>query len=247
MADDPKQKDLLVDASAGINLTPKKAGTSGHRQRLRERFLSGGPDALPDYELLELMLFMAMPRVDTKPIAKDLLARFGTFAEVISAPPDALKQVKGLGDAGVVALKSAQAAAGRLLRAEVMEKPVLSSWDRLLDYCTAVMAYEAIEQFRILFLDKKNRLIADEAQQDGTVDQTPVYPREVVKRALEVNATALIMVHNHPSGDPKPSRADIDMTKRVKEACSGVGIVLHDHVIVSRGGYTSFKADGLLS
>lgn len=247
MADDPKQHDLLADASAGLDLKPNKAGSAGHRQRLRQRFLDGGPDALPDYELLELMLFMAMPRVDTKPIAKDLLRTFGSFAEVISAPPESLKQIKGLGDAGVVALKSAQAAAGRLLRAEVLEKPILSSWDRLLDYCTAIMAYEPKEQFRILFLDKKNRLILDEAQQDGTVDQTPVYPREVVKRALEVNATALIMVHNHPSGDPEPSRADIDMTKRVKDACSGVGIVLHDHVIVSRGGYTSFKADGLLT
>ncbi|MDX2142312.1 MAG: DNA repair protein RadC [Rhodospirillaceae bacterium] len=218
----------------------------GHRQRLRERFLAGGTDSLPDYELLELMLFMAQPRADTKPIAKELLRRFGSFAEVISAEADALRDVKGIGDAGVVALKAAQAAAQRLLRAKVKSQPVVGSFSALIDYCTAQIAYNAVEQFRVIYLDKKNKVIADEEQQKGTVDHTPVYPREVVKRALELNASALIMVHNHPSGDPKPSQADIDMTRKVKEAAGTVGLVLHDHIIVSRGGHASFKTMGLL-
>jgi DNA repair protein RadC len=218
----------------------------GHRQRLRERFLASGPDSLPDYELLELMLFMAQPRIDTKPIAKELLRRFGSFAEVISAEPDALRDVRGIGDAGVAALKAAQAAAQRLLRARVKDRPLIGSFSALIEYCTAQMAYNAIEQFRVIYLDKKNKVIADEAQQKGTVDHTPVYPREVVKRALELNASALLMVHNHPSGDPTPSQTDIDMTRKVKDAAGAVGLVLHDHIVVSRGGHVSFKTQGLI-
>ncbi len=219
---------------------------AGHRQRLRQRFLKSGPDALPDYELLEMLLFMTNTRRDVKPLAKSLLARFGTLAEVISADPAALREIKGIGDAAIIAFKVAQAAALRLARAEVMKKPVLSSWQALMDYCRASMAYETIERFRILYLTRKNVLIADEVQQKGTVDHTPVYPREVVKRALELGATALIMVHNHPSGDPAPSQADIDMTKEIKEAGEKLSIVLHDHLIVSKGGINSFKEMGLL-
>ncbi|MBB4286689.1 RadC family protein [Roseospira goensis] len=218
---------------------------AGHRARLRERFLAN-PEGLPDYEVLELLLFLAQPRGDVKPLAKALLARFGSFAEVIAADPAHLRTVKGLGEAGVAALKTAEAAAVRLLRERVREQPVLSSWDRLLDYCRAAMAYREVEQFRILFLDTKNRLIADDPQQKGTVNHTPVYPREVVRRALEVHATALILVHNHPSGDPTPSKADIQMTHQIRNAAHAVGITVHDHVIVGRGGHVSFKAQGLL-
>jgi DNA repair protein RadC len=242
--DDASSQDLVLAAqSSQSEPTPDHIG---HRQRLRERFLMGGADSLPDYELLELLLFMAQPRADTKPIAKELLRKFGSFAEVISANPDALKDTKGIGDSGVVALKAVQAAAQRLLRTQVKQMPLIGSWAALIDYCTAQMAYNPIEQFRVLYLDRKNKLIADEEQQQGTVDHTPVYPREVVKRALELNASALIMVHNHPSGDPKPSQADIEMTRKVKDAAGAVGLTLHDHVIVSRGGHVSFKTQGLL-
>ena len=189
---------------------------------------------------------MAQPRADTKPIAKELLRKFGSFAEVISAEADALRDIKGIGDAGVVSLKAVQAAAQRLLQTKVKQAPILSSWAALIDYCTATMAYNTVEQFRVMYLDRKNKLIADEEQQRGTVDHTPVYPREVVKRALELNASSLIMVHNHPSGDPKPSQADIEMTRKVKDAAAAVGLTLHDHVIVSRGGHVSFKTQGLL-
>lgn len=237
-------QDHFVDStSSQSDVTPDYVG---HRQRLRERFLTGGADSLPDYELLELLLFMAQPRADTKPIAKELLRKFGSFAEVISADADALRDVKGIGDAGIVSLKAVQAAAQRLLRTKVISAPVISSWAALIDYCTAQMAYNTIEQFRVMYLDRKNKLIADEAQGEGTVDHTPVYPREVVKRALELNASAIIMVHNHPSGDPKPSQADIEMTRKVKDAAGAVGLTLHDHVIVSRGGHVSFKTQGLL-
>jgi DNA repair protein RadC len=247
-----KQKALteLEDAS-GLPFADAEVPAStpdyvGHRQRLRERFLNGGADSLPDYELLELLLFMAQPRADTKPIAKELLRRFGSFAEVISAEADALRDIKGIGDAGVVSLKAVQAAAQRLLQTKVKAAPVISSWAALIDYCTATMAYNTVEQFRVMYLDRKNKLIADEEQQKGTVDHTPVYPREVVKRALELNASSLIMIHNHPSGDPKPSQADIEMTRKVKDAAAAVGLTLHDHVIVSRGGHVSFKTQGLL-
>jgi DNA repair protein RadC len=218
----------------------------GHRQRLRERFLKGGPDALPDYELLELVLFFANPRGDVKPLAKTLIQRFGSFAEVISADAAALAQVKGVGETAVAALKAVQAAALRLARQQVLNQPVLSSWTKVLDYCRASMAFEGTERFRILFLNRKNALIADEVQQKGTVDHTPVYPREVIKRALELGATAIIMVHNHPSGDPTPSPADIAMTREVRDAGQKLGIALHDHVIIGRGGTASFKSLGLL-
>lgn len=223
-----------------------KTDNSGHRQRLRRRFLKSGADGLADYELLELLLFQALPRRDTKPVAKALLARFATFAEAISADVAEIKKVEGAGDAVAMALKTVQASALRLAQDEVMNQPVLTSWDKLLKYCRAAMAYEKSELFRVLFLNKKNVLIADEVQQQGTVDHTPVYPREVVKRALELGATALIMVHNHPSGDPGPSKADIEMTKDVREACEKLGIQLHDHIIVSKSGVNSFKTMGLL-
>lgn len=218
----------------------------GHRQRLRDRFLQSGPDALPDYELLELLLFQAQPRRDTKPLAKALLKRFNTFAEVISATPEELTEVSGVGDAVVATLKTVQAAALRMAKDEIMNKPVISNWQRLMDYCRMSMGRNKVESFRVLFLNHRNELIADEQQQHGTVDHTPVYPREVVKRALELHATAMIMVHNHPSGDPAPSKADIAMTKEVRDAAEKLGISLHDHVIVSKSGSTSFKDLGVL-
>ena len=225
---------------------PDKPHYLGHRQRLRDRFLQSRGEALPDYEMLELVLFLARPRGDMKPLAKTLLDRFGSFAEVISADPKALTAIAGVGASAVAALKTVQAAALRLARAEVMDRPVLSTWQKLLDYCHASMAYGDREQFRVLYLNRKNILIADELQHEGTIDQTAVYPREVIKRALEVGAAALIMVHNHPSGDPTPSRADIDMTREVKEAGEKLGIGLHDHIVVAKRGNSSFKALGLL-
>ncbi len=218
----------------------------GHRERLRQRFLRGGADALADYELLELVLFSARPRGDVKPLAKALLARFGSFAGVISAEPARLREVAGVGDATVAALKTVQAAALAFMREEVIDRPVLSSWDKLLAYCRASMGHRKTEAFRILFLDNRNALIADEIQQTGTVNHTPVYPREVVRRALELGATAIIMAHNHPSDDPTPSRADIEMTRAVAEAAAKLGVTLHDHIIVGRTRHTSFKALGLL-
>ncbi|HXF52836.1 MAG TPA: DNA repair protein RadC [Hyphomicrobiaceae bacterium] len=216
-------------------------GYVGHRQRLRARFMRGGPDALPDYELLELVLFRAVPRRDTKDLAKRLLNRFGTFAEVLNAPEPLIKEVPGAGDRVVEELKLVRAAALRLMRSEILRRPALSSWSQVVEYCRAAMGYEAREQFRILFLDKKNHLIADELQQEGTVDHTPVYVREVLKRALELSATAIILVHNHPSGDPTPSRADIDMTKLIIDAGRPLGVTVHDHIIVGREGHVSFR------
>jgi DNA repair protein RadC len=218
----------------------------GHRERLRKRFRDAGSDALPDYELLELILFRAMPRRDTKPLAKAILARFGTFAEAMNAPEDLLLEVPGLGEAAVTEIKLVRAAALRLMRGEVFERPVLTSWTQVLDYCRAAMGFEAKEQFRILFLDKRNQMIADEVQQRGTVDHTPVYVREVVKRALELSATAIVLVHNHPSGDPTPSRADIEMTKQIVAAAKPLGVVVHDHIIVGKQGHASFRGLGLI-
>ncbi|RMF10830.1 MAG: JAB domain-containing protein [Alphaproteobacteria bacterium] len=218
----------------------------GHRQRLKERFLRKGPDALSDYELLELLLCLAIPRRDVKPIAKALMKRFGGFAGVVAAAPDQLKEIDGVGDGAVVALKVARASAQALLKEEILEQPVLSSWNAVIGYCRAMLAHEAQEQFHVLFLDRKNRLIADEMQQKGTVDHTPVYPREVIKRALDLSATAIILVHNHPSGDPSPSRADIEMTNEVRDAAAKLGIVVHDHVIIGKKGHASFKSLGLL-
>lgn len=220
----------------------------GHRKRLKDKFLrasrADGLDAVADYELVELLLFMAIPRRDVKPLAKSLLQRFGSIGGIVSADTDAL--VAEVGESAAVALKTVQAASLLMLREQVMDQPVLSSWDRLLDYCHASMAYRDREQFRILFLDRKNRVIADELQQKGTIDHTPVYPREVVKRALDLQASAIILVHNHPSGDPQPSPADIEMTRRIEEAARPLGVALHDHVIVGRTGYCSFRADGLI-
>jgi len=218
----------------------------GHRQRLRDRFLKGGADALPDYELLELVLFAALPRRNTKPLAKALIDRFGSFADVISAQPERLKEVKGVGDAVIAELKLVHAAALRLTQADVLHRQILSSWSALIDYCKASMAFSDKERFRILFLDRKNKIIADEVQQEGTVDHTPVYTREVIKRALELSATAIILVHNHPSGDPTPSRADIDMTKQIIEAAEKLSITVHDHVIIGREGHASLKQLGLM-
>jgi DNA repair protein RadC len=213
----------------------------GHRERLRDRFREAGSDALSDYELLELLLFRVLPRRDVKPLAKSLLEKFGSFAEVISASEVRLAEVKGMGDAAVTDLKIVQAAARRLLRGALKKRPVLSSWSTVLDYCRTAQAFADREEFRVLFLDKRNALIADEIQQVGTVDHTPVYPREVVKRALELSATAIILVHNHPGGDPTPSRADIEMTKRIVEIARGLGIDVHDHIIVGRDGHASLK------
>ncbi|HEY5278125.1 MAG TPA: DNA repair protein RadC [Pseudolabrys sp.] len=213
----------------------------GHRERLRARFRDAGSEAVSDYELLELVLFRAIPQRDVKPLAKDLVARFGSFAEVIAAPHPRLLEVKGMGEAVITELKIVHAAAQRLTRGEMRKRPVLSSWGSVLDYCRTAMAFAEKEQFRLLFLDKRNQLIADELQQTGTVDHTPVYPREVVKRALELSATALILVHNHPSGDPTPSRADIQMTQAIIDAAKPLGIAVHDHIIVGKEGHASLK------
>ena len=231
----------LVRTSAGATATAKPHYL-GHRERLRERFATAGHTALPDYELLELLLFRLIPRADTKPVAKALLARFGTLAEVLGAPEHLLREVKGIGPAVALDLKVIAAAAQRMLRSEIKDRQALSSWTQVIDYCRAAMAFEEREQFRILFLDKKNGLISDEVQQTGTVDHTPVYPREVVKRALDLSATAIILVHNHPSGDPTPSRADIDMTKEIIEAGKRLGITVHDHIIIGKKGHVSMKA-----
>jgi DNA repair protein RadC len=218
----------------------------GHRERLRRRFREAGPDSLPDYELLELILFRAAPRRDTKPLAKALIARFGTFAEALNAPDELLREVPGIGEAAITELRLVRAAALRLMRGEVLERPVLSSWAQVLDYCRASMGFASKEQFRILFLDKRNQIIADEVQQTGTVDHTPVYVREVVKRALELSATAIVLVHNHPSGDPTPSRADIEMTKQIVAAAKPLGVIVHDHIIVGKQGHASFRGLGLI-
>jgi DNA repair protein RadC len=218
----------------------------GHRERLRERFHSAGPDALSDYELLEMALFPALPRRDTKPLAKALLKRFGSFAEVVHAPEALLREVDGIGDASVHQIKLIAAAAGRIAKGELRQRTLLSSWTDVIGYCRTTMAFAEKEQFRLLFLDKRNQLIADEVQQTGTVDHTPVYPREVIKRALELSATALILVHNHPSGDPTPSQADIQMTRTIVDIAAPLGIAVHDHIIVGRSGHASLKGMKLI-
>ncbi len=247
----------------GLDLDPPdsdtpEAGTrtdeahyQGHRARLYTRFLEGGPDALQDHELLEMILFAVNPRRDVKPLAKALIREFGDLWTVVNAPPERLRgcNVDGVSlasDKAVAMIRVVGAAGLRGMRQRVMNRPVLASWQALLDYCTAAMAHKPTEQFRLLFLDRKNKLIADEVQQTGTVDHTPVYPREVVKRALELSASAIILVHNHPSGDPTPSRADIEMTKEIVRAAHAVGVMVHDHVIVGRGKHASFKAQGLM-
>ena len=230
---------------------PEPAGLSeaplphylGHRERARRKFLAVGGDALEDYELLELVLHIIIPRKDTKGLAKELLARFGSFSGVFSAPSPRLAEIRGLGTVSGTNLKILQAAAQRFARDRVVpDRPILGSWSALLDYCRSQMAFETIEQFRILFLDKKNRLIADEVQQTGTVDHTPVYPREVIKRALELSATALILVHNHPSGDPAPSAADVRMTRQIDDIAQPLGIAIHDHIIIGTAGHASLRS-----
>lgn len=217
-----------------------------HRQRLRVRFMEGGAAAMPDYELLELVLFRAIPRQDVKPLARALLDRFGDFNRVLSAPARRLAEVKGVGEAVIQELKIVEAAAHRLARARVLHRSVLSSWDQLLDYCRSAMAHRETEQFRVLYLDRKNVLIADEEQAKGTVDHVPVYPREVIKRALEINASALILVHNHPSGDPTPSSQDIALTATIRDAGETMGIVVHDHLVIGKTREVSFRSEGLL-
>ena len=217
-----------------------------HRKRLRERFMSGGAEALPDYELLELVLFRSIPRQDVKPLARALMDAFGDFNRVLTAPVERLRHVKGVGDTVITDLKILEACAHRMARARVMQRHVISGWDALLDYCHTTMAHREIEQFRVFYLDRKNVLIADEEQAKGTVDHVPVYPREVAKRALELNASALILVHNHPSGDPTPSQSDIDMTNRILDACTALGLTLHDHLIIGKSTELSFRSEGYL-
>jgi DNA repair protein RadC len=237
-----------TDESADRDVARKSGAndTAGHRDRLRARFLRAGVNGLNDYELLELVLARALRRGDVKPIAKDLIRRFGGFAEVLSADIDRLKEINGVGDAVALEIKIVHAASLKAVRERVLQRPVISSWTELMSYCRAAMADERVEQFRILFLDKKNILIADEVQNRGTVDHTPVYPREVVKRALELAASAIILVHNHPSGDPTPSRADIDMTQQIVRAAGALSIRVHDHIIVGKKSEASFKSLGLL-
>jgi DNA repair protein RadC len=237
------ESSTLADADRAF---AQDAHQSGHRTRLRERFLDGGAAAIPDYEMMELVLFAAIPRRDVKPLAKQLIAQFGSFAEVIAASRARLIEVPGLGESAVTQLKIIEAAALRLSRTQLLNRPALSSWPALIDYCTAAMARAPYEEFRVLFLDRKNVLVADEVQARGTIDHTPVYPREIVKRALELGATAIILVHNHPSGDPTPSRADIEMTREVVTAAKALKIAVHDHLVVGRSGHASFKSLGLL-
>ncbi|WP_425093797.1 RadC family protein [Tropicimonas sp. S265A] len=217
-----------------------------HRKRLRTRFLEGGADALPDYELLELVLFRAIPRQDVKPLARKLLDGFGDFNHVISAPIARLRATDGVGDAVITELKIVEAAAHRMAKGRVLNRPVVSSWDALLDYCQTALAHQETEHFRVLYLDNKNVLIADEPQAKGTVNHVPVYPREVAKRALELNASALILVHNHPSGDPTPSEQDITMTYSIRDATEVLGITLHDHLVIGKSRQVSFRAQGYL-
>ena len=217
----------------------------GHRERLRQRLITAGADNLPDYELVEVILFASNPRADVKPLAKELLNCFGSIGALLSAEPEALAGA-GLGLAGIAALKAAREAALRLMRSELQQRPVVGSWDKLIDYCTAHIAHGKVEEFHILFLDRKNVLIKHERQQRGTIDHTPVYPREVVKRALDVGAAAMILVHNHPSGDPTPSKADIAVTQDIKKAAAPLGVALHDHVIIGRNGHTSLRDLGLI-
>lgn len=235
-----RESNLAKVASTRAALQPE-AHYLGHRERLRNRFRDGGETALADYEILELLLFRLIPRRDTKPIAKALISRFGTLGGVLGAPPALLQEVKGIGESVALDLKLIANVAQRMLKSELREKQVLSSWSSVIDYCHAAMAYETTEQFRILFLDKRNVLIADEIQGRGTIDHTPVYPREVVKRALELSATAIILVHNHPSGDPTPSRADIEMTRTIVDTAKPLGITVHDHIIIGKDGHASLR------
>jgi len=253
LGDDPTEKLAAALQSApptaGHNSgepVPPKPHYHGHRARVRERVLKAGVESLPDYELLELLLFYAIDRIDTKPLAKRLLERFGTVGDVFAAEPAQLREFE-IDQRTLVMFRAVREAGRRLAERKVKDMPVLTNWQQLLDYCHAALAHEKTEQFRILFLDRKNVLIADEVQQRGTIDHTPVYPREVVKRALKLGAAALILVHNHPSGDPKPSRDDIEMTREIRKAAEALGIAIHDHLVIGRKGHASFRSLGLLS
>jgi DNA repair protein RadC len=225
---------------------PAASGVEGHRARVRARLLAAGPEALADHEMIESVLFLALPRRDTKPIARALLDRFGSFAAVVSAPVPDLLAVDGIGEAGAAALKTIQAAALRLARAGMRDQPLLADWQKLIDYLTASLAHEKVEHVRVLFMDTRNRLLADEAQGRGTVAHIWLYPREVMKRALELHATGLILVHNHPSGDPTPSREDIALTREMRVAADTLRLTLHDHIIIAAGRWLSFRQQGLL-
>jgi len=242
--DKPSQAEP-VDKAANPDKTPKPH-YHNHRDRLRDKFTRRGADAFDDYELLELVLFQALPRIDTKPIAKQLLAEFGSLAEVVAAPVDRLTRVKGIGPSAAQHLKILQQVSVRIGKSSVINRPVLSSWNALLDYCRAAMQFEGREQFRVLFLDKKNRLLADEVMGRGTVDRAPVYPREIVRRALVHEATAIILVHNHPSGDPTPSQQDITLTESIIKTAQAIDVVVHDHLVVGREDVASFKMLGLM-
>ena len=221
-------------------------GADGHRARMRQRLLKAGPDALADHEMLEMILFIALPRRDTKPIARELLTRFRTFGGVLGASETELRTVEGVGEAGAAAVKLVQAASLRMMRQDLSTQPVLSTWDRLTDYLTAAMGHERTEQFRVLFLDGRNKLIADEIQGIGTINHAPAYPREVVRRCLELHATAVILAHNHPSGEPAPSREDVVLTEEIVRAAATMGIAVHDHIVVGRGKWLSFRAEKLM-
>lgn len=229
-----------------IGAQPQPHPAAGHRARLRERLLGGGAEALADYELLEYLLFAGMRQGDTKPIAKALIARFGSLAGVLNADPAALQQVKGVGETSAAALKSVALAARRMARGQVLENPVLGSWQALLDYLSIDMAHLTVERVRVLYLDTRNRLINDHHVGDGSIDEASIHPREVIRRAMDLGASALILVHNHPSGNPEPSRADIQVTQRIAEAGRLLGVTVHDHVIVGREGHTSLRAKGLI-
>jgi len=236
----------LCDSSSQAELV-NRPHYWGHRERLRSRFLDGGAQSVPDYELLELLLFFSIPRIDTKPLAKALLERFGSLSGVLHASAEQLAEFERVDHFTITLFKAGCSVAERMAREEVSDQPVLDNWDKLVAYLHTAMAHQKVEQFRLLFLDRRNVLIADELQHRGTIDHTPVYPREVVKRALALDASALIMAHNHPSNHPAPSKPDIDMTRQVREAVEKVGIVLHDHLIISKKGHTSFRQMGLLS
>ena len=225
-------------------MTP--VGAEGHRARMRQRLLKAGPDALADHEMLEMILFIALPRRDTKPIARELLQRFRSFGGVVGAPEIELRSIDGVGEAGAAAIKLVQAAALRMMRQDLMTQPILNSWDRLADYLTASLGYERIEQFRVLFLDGRQRLLADEIQAKGTINRAPAYPREVVRRCLELHASGVVLAHNHPSGEPAPSREDIELTKEIERAVMTMGITMHDHVVVGRGKWFSLRREGLI-
>ncbi|MBK6299155.1 MAG: DNA repair protein RadC [Sphingomonadales bacterium] len=222
------------------------ANGTGHRARLRKRLIEGGGDALLDHELIEYVLALAIPRIDTKPLAKDLLKEFGGIAGLLTADAAAIARVKGMGDGAVAALKIVQAASLRLLRDRIMDKPVLASWQALLDYLRADMAHKTTERVRVLHLNSRNMLIRDEAMSEGSIDQAAIHPREVIRRAIDLGSSAIILVHNHPSGDPAPSRADIALTRDIADAGKKLGITVHDHIVIGANGHSSMRGLGLL-